>query len=59
MLSATCHCGAVRIELPRRPAKLTNCNCSMAVNARSFDPATLGPVVIRHFDGADTWTFLD
>ena len=29
MLSATCHCGAIRIEVPRRPQKLTNCNCSI------------------------------
>jgi hypothetical protein len=29
MLSATCHCGAVRIEIPRRPRWLTNCNCSI------------------------------
>ena len=29
MIAATCHCGAVRIELPRRPRSLTNCNCSI------------------------------
>lgn len=29
MLSATCHCGAVRVEIPRRPRRLTNCNCSI------------------------------
>ena len=29
MLSATCHCGAVRIEIPQRPRWLTNCNCSI------------------------------
>ena len=29
MLSATCHCGAVRIEVPRPPQKLTICNCSI------------------------------
>ena len=29
MLSATCHCGTVRIEIPRRPRSLTNCNCSI------------------------------
>ena len=29
MLSATCHCGAVRVEVPRRPRQLTNCNCSI------------------------------
>ena len=29
MLSATCHCGAIRIEVPERPQALTNCNCSI------------------------------
>jgi hypothetical protein len=29
MISATCHCGALRIEVPRRPRSLTNCNCSI------------------------------
>jgi hypothetical protein len=29
MLSATCHCGAVRIEVPQPPQKLTICNCSI------------------------------
>ncbi len=28
MLQAICHCGAVRIEIPRKPRSLTNCNCS-------------------------------
>lgn len=29
MLTCTCHCGAVHIEVPRRPRQLTNCNCSI------------------------------
>ena len=29
MLTATCHCGAVRIEVPARPTRLTDCNCSI------------------------------
>jgi hypothetical protein len=29
MLSATCHCRAVRIEIPRRPRAVTACNCSI------------------------------
>ena len=28
-LTATCHCGVVRIEVPRRPRSLTSCNCSV------------------------------
>lgn len=29
MLTGSCHCGAVRIEIPRRPRTLTSCNCSI------------------------------
>ena len=29
MLAATCHCGAIRVEVPRRPRTLTRCNCSI------------------------------
>ena len=29
MLEATCHCGAVRIEIDELPAALTDCNCSV------------------------------
>jgi hypothetical protein len=29
MLTATCHCGAVQVEVPRKPRTLTNCNCSI------------------------------
>ena len=29
MLEATCHCGAVRIGMARRPRSLTQCTCSI------------------------------
>ena len=29
MLSAACHCGAVKIQVPRKPRSVTNCNCSI------------------------------
>jgi len=29
MLTGTCHCGAVRVDVPRRPRRLTSCNCSI------------------------------
>ena len=29
MLSASCHCGAVRLEIDRKPQELTECNCSI------------------------------
>ena len=28
-LRATCHCGAVSVEVPRKPRRLTSCNCSI------------------------------
>lgn len=29
MLTATCHCNAVKVEVPREPEMLTECNCSI------------------------------
>lgn len=29
MLTGSCHCGAVQIQVPRRPRRLTSCNCSI------------------------------
>jgi hypothetical protein len=29
MITATCHCGDVQVEVPRRPPSLTDCNCSI------------------------------
>lgn len=29
MLTATCHCGAVRVTIPRKPRSVTDCNCSI------------------------------
>ena len=29
MISGSCHCGAVHVEIPRRPPSVTNCNCSI------------------------------
>jgi hypothetical protein len=29
MIEGNCHCGAVRIELPAAPQKITLCNCSI------------------------------
>jgi hypothetical protein len=119
LIEASCHCGAVRIEVAERPQRLTSCNCSichrlgtlwayyhpnqvtfaagagttvpyvqgertleihhcptcgcvthwesvkkvgaekMAVNARLMKPADIADVLVRRFDGASTWTYLD
>lgn len=29
MLTASCHCGAVNVEVPHKPASITDCNCSI------------------------------
>ena len=29
MIEGTCHCGAVKIEVPEAPRELTSCNCSI------------------------------
>jgi hypothetical protein len=29
VIAGTCHCGAVRVEVPRKPRRLTSCNCSI------------------------------
>jgi hypothetical protein len=118
-LQGSCHCGAVRLTLPRAPEKATSCNCSLCrrsgaifgyyefgtvsvqghpenteeyvwgdrtlrnvrcktcgivthwepldsktgarhgVNLRNFEPRLLESVVVRRFDGADTWTFIE
>jgi hypothetical protein len=29
MLKGSCHCGAVQIEVARKPRRLTSCNCSI------------------------------
>jgi hypothetical protein len=29
MLQALCHCGAVTVRIPRRPRRVTNCDCSI------------------------------
>ena len=29
MLTASCHCGAIKVEVPRKPRRLTSCNCSI------------------------------
>ena len=29
MLTGSCHCGAVKIQVERKPRRLTSCNCSI------------------------------
>ncbi|HZP12673.1 MAG TPA: GFA family protein [Nevskiaceae bacterium] len=53
MLTGTCHCGAVSIEVPRKPRRLTSCNCSICRRYGSlmaYYPAS--KVRLRHARGA-------
>lgn len=118
-LVASCHCGAVRVDLPELPAAVTECNCSIcrrygalwayytreqvtlhaaadqlasyswgdqqiefchcrrcgclthyasveqgpdgrvAVNARMLPRQLTAALTVRHFDGAESWQYLD
>jgi hypothetical protein len=119
VLVASCHCGAVRIELSDIPTTVTECNCSVcrrygalwayyireqitlhaaanelagyswgdrqivfrhcrscgclthyesvehgpggrfALNARMLPREVMAALPVRHFDGADSWQYLD
>jgi hypothetical protein len=48
-------CGIVTHWEPTDPQQVTR----QGVNINNFGPALVRTVVVRHFDGADTWTFLD
>lgn len=48
-------CGIVTHWVPMDPKP----GARHGVNLRNFGPALLESVVVRRFDGADTWTFLE
>ena len=48
-------CGGVTHWQPLTPEAGTR----FGVNIRNFDPAEIGDVRLRRFDGADTWAYLD
>lgn len=48
-------CGCVTHWEPLDPA----CTPRQGVNLNNFPPALLDQVVVRRFDGADTWAFID
>jgi hypothetical protein len=43
MLSGACHCGAVRISIPRKPDYVNDCNCTLCTKCAGlwgyYDPA--------------------
>lgn len=57
MLTGTCHCGAIRVDIPSAPDLLTNCNCSICRRLGtlwSYFPAT-AVVVHGHPEGTDEY----
>ena len=50
MIEATCHCGAVRIEVDDPPGEVTDCNCSMCRRIAGLW-AYYHPSRVRHVAG--------
>lgn len=118
MIETHCHCGRIRVDIPRLPETVTSCNCSLcyrigalwgyyvreevvihldgevlsymwsdrsmrihscahcgstthyvavdespqarvAVNMRMAPRELVEDLPVRHFDGADSWTYVD
>ena len=59
MLTATCHCGAVRVELPRMPRTLTSCNCSICRRYGAlwayYTPASIRVVCAKGATSSYSW----
>jgi hypothetical protein len=53
------HCGCVTHWEPLQAAAPEAGEGKQGVNLRNFDPDQVASVVVRRFDGADTWTYLD
>ncbi len=49
----TCGCTTHWVSRGTEPSR------RVAVNVRLADPAVVGSLRVRHFDGADSWEFLD
>ncbi len=58
MIQASCHCGAVRLEIAHSPQSLTDCNCSICRRLGvlwAYYP--LGAVTV-HGEGEETQTYV-
>jgi hypothetical protein len=58
MIEATCHCGAIRIEVPRAPETVTSCNCSICRRMGSLT-AYYDPADVRISGETDTYMWGD
>ena len=53
------HCPTCGVTTHWEPVDRLDPEAYMAVNLRLADPDVVAKVPVRHFDGADTWEFLD
>jgi hypothetical protein len=58
MIEASCHCGAVRLEVERAPAELTSCNCSICRRLGTLW-AYYAPAQVRVAGGTATYRWGD
>ena len=58
-LEGACHCGAVRVTVPRKPRRLTSCNCSICRRTGAlwmyFRRAEVGVVAARGATHSYVW----
>ena len=58
MIEATCHCGAVRIEVPAAPDVVTSCNCSICRRLGTM-AAYYRPAQVKVHGETDTYIWGD
>jgi hypothetical protein len=60
VLTGSCHCGAVRIEVSRRPRTLTDCNCSICHRYGAlwayYRPTSVGVFAARGSTSSYSWS---
>ena len=57
-LVGTCHCGRVRITLPRKPEEVTHCNCSLCAKT-GFQGIYFGSEELRIEGEVDSYVRAD
>lgn len=58
MIEASCHCGAVRIEVPSAPETVTSCNCSICRRLGTLC-AYYPPAAVAVHGATDTYVWGD
>ena len=59
MIEASCHCGAVRLEIAEAPAEVTDCNCSICRRLGAlwayYQPGDVAVIAAPEATGAYVW----